>query len=402
MRFKLPDKKPIETKEAFKEFSEKFQKENKMPFAYAIGVCYKDSNGNTISNKWHTMNIQENMGTVAAILHHFELDMEKTPLCYLEIENPESDIPTIVNGYMSPFSSEPAIKHPNLTALKYHGRICFIAYADESILKEQEIQSIPDAHFRLVAISRLKYKPNTLCLDKLFSILPTLVYLDNDQHVDSFTLGSASQTKSVMTVEEWNQSWPYLHKLSGTVVIDKIPLLSWGAPIPEGVRIPNQHSARLGAYLSPGTTIMHYGYVNHNAGTLGAAMIEGRVSAGTVIGENTDMGACAGFLGTLSGGNTVRVYAGKNCLIGALAECGIPLGDNCVIAAGVVFTANTPFHEVDKNGHREAIPKKASEFSNQPNLTFRRNSSDGCLEVIHKGNKAELNKDLHEVSPKGS
>lgn len=396
MRIKLPNEKALETKEEFKEFSDKFQKKNKMPFAYALGICFKDTKGNTIAHKWLTMNFGENMGTASAIMHHLELNLDQNPLCY--VENLHSDLSQLMNWYFPAFRGDKGV-HLNIEALTSFGNICFIAYADESILKEQEIQSIADAHFRLAAISRLHYKPNTLCLDKLFTILPTVVYLDNDNHhhdqSDMLNFGP----RSVMTVDEWNRAWIHRHYLPGTIVIDKIPLLVWGAPIPEGVRMPNSHSARLGAYLSPGTTIMHYGFVNFNAGTLGKAMVEGTIAAGVTIDDGTDIGKGGGFFGTLSGGNTLKVSAGKNCLIGALAECGIPLGDNCVVAAGVVFTDKTPVFD-----HTVGYERKAIELANVPNITFRRNSKTdpgqhtGAIEVIPKGNKARLNKELHKNS----
>ncbi len=254
-----------------------------------------------------------------------------------------------------------------------------IFYGDEEFLQKEPIQNIGDAHFRLALMSRLKCKPNTLCLDNLFETLPVLVWQGN----------------KVFTVEDWNRNeWAQPDSLD--IVVDKIPLLLFGAPIPAGVRMPNPKSARLGAYLSPGTTIMHYGFVNFNAGTLGKAMVEGTIASGVTIDEGTDIGKGGGFLGTLSGGNKIKISTGKNCLIGAQAECGIPLGDNCVVATGVCFTANTPF--MDVTGENVDMQRKAIEFAGKDNLTFRRNSLEGCLEVILQGNKSHLNESLHANS----
>lgn len=371
----------ITTKEQFAQFSKKFQETHAVPYAYALGSYYVDLQGNTIATKWLTVNVNTNKGTIAAIMDYLQITLEDSQVYYREIS--QNEISELFMNYFSPFNNDGEI-HQNLEVMKVTPKVCFIAYPHESILQDFPIQNIADAHFRLAAISRRIYQPNSICLDKLFTVLPNLVWTINDH---------------VMTVSEWNNTW-MLGQLENyqQVVVDKIPLLTWGAPIPEGVRIPNPYSARLGAYLSPGTTIMHYGFVNANAGTLGGAMIEGTIAYGVTVGDGAIIGKGGGFLGTLSGGNTVKISTGSNCLIGALAECGIPLGDNCVVAAGVVFTANTPVLKISK--HSGAFVYKAKDFANISNLTFRRNAITGSLEVIEKENTVELNKDLHKnVAP---
>lgn len=385
-----PRKTGFKSQEEFKEFSDKFQQEHVMPFAFGIGIIYKsyDEEAKLIAVKWATVNIKENFGTASALMEYFDITMDvPDEIIYREISS--DDAKDVIETYFYQFLKDKK-HHENISALKAiyqknsggtSATACIMFYKNEEVLLKQDIQNIPDAHFRLAAISRLHYKPNTLCLEKLFNTLPVLAW----NHADANT--------RPMTVKEWNNTW-YHREITDTV-IDKIPLLVWGAPIPEGVRIPNSHSARLGAYLSPGTTIMPYGFVNFNAGTLGKAMVEGTIAAGVTVDDGTDIGKGGGFLGTLSGGNTLKLFAGKNCLIGALAECGIPLGDNCIVAAGVAFTANTPVFDTIAGWERKAI-----ELKEQPDLVFRRNSITGGLEVIPNKKVIALNEELHKNSSK--
>lgn len=377
-------KRIIHTVDDFKEFSDKFSNKNKMPFAFGLGINYKDSiKKETIATKWLTVNVSQNFGTAAAIMEFFDINLEKTSSFYQEVSKEE--ISALKATYFTPFVNDGKY-HENVEVLNElsinagdHINSCsLIFYGSEDILLKNDIESIPDAHFRLALMSRLKYKPNTLGLENLFSMLPTLAYTES----------------GVYTVDEWNmRNWIKIKNTSSMVIIDKIPLLVWGAPIPEEVRMPNPFSARLGAYLTSGTTVMHYAFVNCNAGTLGPAMVEGTIAFGVVIGPRTNIGKGGGFLGTLSGGNKLVLYCGSDCLIGALAECGIPLGNNCVVAAGVVFTGNVPFVEIIDGIDQK--PQKAIYFRDKDHLTFRRDSITGRMEVIHVGNKAELNPALH-------
>ena len=160
--------------------------------------------------------------------------------------------------------------------------------------------------------------------------------------------------------------------------------------IPDGVRIADGDRVRLGAYLSPGTTVMHEGFVNFNAGTLGKSMVEGRISAGVVVGDGSDIGGGASIMGTLSGGGKEVISIGERTLLGANSGIGISLGDDCVVEAGVYITA----------GSKISLPDggivKAKELSGANNLLFRRNSQSGALEAVAKTGKwAGLNASLH-------
>jgi 2,3,4,5-tetrahydropyridine-2-carboxylate N-succinyltransferase len=171
--------------------------------------------------------------------------------------------------------------------------------------------------------------------------------------------------------------------------LDKFPrMLDYVAPA--GVRIADANRVRLGAYLAEGTTVMHAGAVNFNAGTIGTAMVEGRLTQGVLMGEGSDLGGGASVMGTLSGGGTHVVSIGERCLIGANGGTGISLGDDCVIEAGLYITSGT----------RVTLPDgavvKAKEVGGQPNLLFIRNSTTGVVEVRHrKGGRVTLNTALH-------
>ncbi len=174
--------------------------------------------------------------------------------------------------------------------------------------------------------------------------------------------------------------------------VDKFPRMV-DYVIPAGMRIADADRVRLGAHLGAGTTVMHEGFVNYNAGTLGASMVEGRISAGVVVGDGSDVGGGASIMGTLSGGGTAVISIGERCLLGANSGIGISLGDDCIVEAGTYVTA----------GVKLALPDgrvvKARELSGQDNLLFRRNGLTGALEVVDRGGSGRswtgLNTELH-------
>jgi 2,3,4,5-tetrahydropyridine-2-carboxylate N-succinyltransferase len=171
--------------------------------------------------------------------------------------------------------------------------------------------------------------------------------------------------------------------------VDKFPAML-DYVVPSGVRVADARRVRLGAHLAEGTTVMHEGFVNFNAGTLGAAMIEGRLSQGVVVGEGSDVGGGASTMGTLSGGGTERVALGQRCLLGANAGLGIALGDDCTVEAGLYVTAGTVVTLPD------GATAKARQLSGQSGLLFRRNSQSGAVEVLaSKGQWRGLNAALH-------
>ena len=176
--------------------------------------------------------------------------------------------------------------------------------------------------------------------------------------------------------------------------LDKFPCLT-DYVIPKKVRIADASRVRLGAYLSEGTTVMHEGFINFNAGTLGKAMIEGRISAGVVIGDNSDLGGGSSTMGTLSGGNNTKISIGKNCLLGANSGIGISLGDDCTVEAGLYITSGTKVNIIDKDNNKENIVK-AIELSGKSNLLYMRDSLSGKVVAKINKSKSQLNKILHE------
>jgi 2,3,4,5-tetrahydropyridine-2-carboxylate N-succinyltransferase len=163
--------------------------------------------------------------------------------------------------------------------------------------------------------------------------------------------------------------------------------------LPSGVRIADADRVRLGAYLAEGTTVMHEGFVNFNAGTLGISMVEGRVSSGVVVGDGSDIGGGASIMGTLSGGGKVTIAIGRRSLVGANAGLGISLGDDCVVEAGLYLTAGTKVTLLDEEGPRVVA---ARDLSGLDGLLFRRNSLTGAVEALRRpGIGIALNPDLH-------
>ena len=243
------------------------------------------------------------------------------------------------------------------------------------------IEKVSDAYFKLHLISNKFVLPNTINLDGLFECLPNVAWTN-------------SGPISIEEIEEkLNKS-----KLEGNNFfirsLDKFPSLT-DYVIPKKVRIADASRVRLGAYLSEGTTVMHEGFVNFNAGTLGKAMIEGRISAGVVIGDNSDLGGGSSTMGTLSGGNNTKISIGKNCLLGANSGIGISLGDDCTVEAGLYITSGTKVNIVDKGYNKEKIVK-AIELSGKSNLLYMRDSLSGKVVAKINKSKSQLNKILHE------
>jgi 2,3,4,5-tetrahydropyridine-2,6-dicarboxylate N-succinyltransferase len=233
-----------------------------------------------------------------------------------------------------------------------------------------------DVYLRLHLLSHRLVPPHGANLDDVFGLLSNVVWTN---------LGPCP-------VEEFEQIRLALRAAGESVQVfglDKFPRMT-DYVIPSGVRIADADRVRLGAHLAPGTTVMHEGYVNFNAGTLGSSMVEGRISQGVVVGEGSDVGGGASIMGTLSGGGKEVIRVGERCLIGANGGIGISLGDDCVVEAGLYVTAGT----------RVTLPDgsvvKGGELSGRDNLLFRRNSTSGAVEALPRaGGTVELNVALH-------
>jgi 2,3,4,5-tetrahydropyridine-2-carboxylate N-succinyltransferase len=232
-----------------------------------------------------------------------------------------------------------------------------------------------DAYLRLHLLSTRLVQPHGLSLDGLFGVLANVVWTNfGPCRVEGFPATRLRlRSRGAVTVYS----------------VDKFPRMV-DYVVPTGVRIGDADRVRLGAHLATGTTVMHEGFVNFNAGTLGASMVEGRISAGVVVGDGSDVGGGASIMGTLSGGGKEIISLGTGCLVGANAGVGISLGDDCVVEAGLYVTAGT---KVTLPG---GTLVKARELSGRDNLLFRRNSATGAVEVVERtGAGVELNAALH-------
>ncbi|MGE2730248.1 2,3,4,5-tetrahydropyridine-2,6-dicarboxylate N-succinyltransferase [Mycolicibacterium vaccae] len=232
-----------------------------------------------------------------------------------------------------------------------------------------------DGYLRLHLLSHRLVVPHGLNADGLFGVLTNVVW----------TNFGPCQVEGFETVRA------RLRRRGQVAVygVDKFPRMV-DYVLPSGVRIADADRVRLGAHLAPGTTVMHEGFVNFNAGTLGSSMVEGRISAGVVVGDGSDIGGGASIMGTLSGGGTEVISIGKRCLLGANAGLGISLGDDCVVEAGLYVTAGTKVQTIDGQ------TAKARDLSGADNLLFRRNSLSGAVEVVKRdGTGITLNEALH-------
>jgi len=236
--------------------------------------------------------------------------------------------------------------------------------------------SVSDAYLRLHLLSHRVIKPHEANVEGIFGVLNNVVWT---------SVGPCPVENFEITRANLKQKYGAITVLS----VDKFPRMV-DYVIPSGVRIADADRVRLGAHLASGTTVMHEGFVNFNAGTLGTSMVEGRISAGVVVGDGTDVGGGASIMGTLSGGGKEIISIGEKCLLGANSGLGISLGNNCVIESGTYVTAAAKIRLPDG----EIV--KASSLSGASNLLFRRNSLDGCLEVIMRtGSWGGLNPVLH-------
>lgn len=247
------------------------------------------------------------------------------------------------------------------------------------VRREIEVDAAPadasDVYLRLHALSSRLVAPHGINLDGIFGLLANVVWT----------------SAGPCAVDGFESTRLRLRARGPLAVygIDKFPRMT-DYVAPSGVRIADADRVRLGAHLAPGTTVMHEGFVNFNAGTLGTSMVEGRISAGVVVGDGSDVGGGASIMGTLSGGGKQVISIGERCLLGANSGLGIPLGNDCVVEAGLYITAGTKVVSEDTT-------RKALDFAGANNVLFRRNSVTGAVEAVAwKGQGIELNADLHE------
>jgi 2,3,4,5-tetrahydropyridine-2-carboxylate N-succinyltransferase len=277
--------------------------------------------------------------------------------------------------------------HPNLRALE---QLTEAALEDDEWTLErpvvtfiESLDAAPvdayDVYLRLHLLSHRRVQPHGLNLDNVFGLLSNVVWTSQGP----FDPETFEQARAA-------------YRMAGSLVhvraVDKFPRMT-DYVVPAGVRIGDADRVRLGAHLAEGTTVMHEGFVNFNAGTLGPSMIEGRISAGVVVGSGTDVGGSASIMGTLSGGGGEVIRIGEKCLLGANSGVGISLGDGCTVEAGLYVTAGT------KVGLEDGTVVKARELSGQGGLLFWRNSQTGAVEARRRSATVALNEALHRNAP---
>ena len=284
--------------------------------------------------------------------------------------------------YPSPALGEPPANHAAPASLTAHAdplRAVRVTVVFTQVDLDAPPADASDAYLRLHLLSHRLVQPRTINLDGLFGVLANVVWtsagpcaVEGFEEVRS-RLRAAGQHVTVHGVDKFPRMVDYV--------------------VPSGVRIADADRVRLGAHLAAGTTVMHEGFVNFNAGTLGTSMIEGRVSAGVVVGDGSDVGGGASIMGTLSGGGKQVITIGERSLLGANSGLGIPLGDDCVVEAGLYVTAGAKVRLVAEGA--ESVVK-ARDLAGRNGLLFRRNSLTGGLEAVQReGVGVELNAALH-------
>ena len=319
-----------------------------------LGVSTQNSSGNSLDVRYHLI-----------------LNKNEEFLNTLDIEHPGYDA---IDGLLNQTQNSEELKEILQPTLPLGERQKLVIHKIED---DKAVSNICDAYLKLYLLSLTVSEPNSLNLDGIFNALPNVAWT-NHGPVDPKEIDKFRFEQGEVAVKS----------------VDKFPCMT-DYIIPSGVRIADSSRVRLGAHLSEGTTIMHEGFVNFNAGTLGAAMIEGRISAGVVIGKNSDLGGGCSTMGTLSGGNEVKISVGEDCLLGANSGLGIPLGDRCIVEAGLYLTAGSRVEIIDSNGESvETV--KASSLSGKDDLLFIRNSLQGTIQCKPNKKSVVLNESLHK------
>ncbi|BCR25708.1 2,3,4,5-tetrahydropyridine-2,6-dicarboxylate N-succinyltransferase [Aquipseudomonas alcaligenes] len=248
------------------------------------------------------------------------------------------------------------------------------------LAEDAALTSTPEAYLKLHLLSHRLAKPHGLNLAGIFPLLPNVAWTSQG----AVDLGELAERQLEARLKG---------ELLEVFSVDKFPKMT-DYVVPAGVRIADSARVRLGAYIGEGTTVMHEGFVNFNAGTAGPGMIEGRVSAGVFVGKGSDLGGGCSTMGTLSGGGNIVISVGEGCLIGANAGIGIPLGDRNTVESGLYITAGTKVALLDEANNLVKV-LKARDLAGQPDLLFRRNSQTGAVECKTNKTAIQLNEALH-------
>ena len=332
------------------------------PQAFGLGIATRTAGGRTLDTYYPFPNLDENVGFSAVMSDLLGVEPSGTHDLSAEVLDTAIDLtaPVLAAGGSHPnaelLRTMRDVVGPSTTGTVRVPVMTFIGAISEPPVDTS------DVYLRLHLLSHRRVRPHGLSLEGQFGLLPNVVWTNfGPVDPDGFEavrvrLRAAGETLTVYSLDKFPRMVDYV--------------------IPSGVRVADADRVRLGAHLGEGTTVMHEGFVNFNAGTLGNAMVEGRISAGVVVGEDSDVGGGASIMGTLSGGGSEVISVGSRCLIGANAGIGISLGDRCTVEAGLYVTAGTRVSLAD------GTVVKASELSGRDGLLFRRNSQTGTVEVL--------------------
>ena len=357
-------------------------KNYRQPFAFGIGLATKSDSGEILDVFFPSPQSQTEPFICALLASNIGWD-GKTATYEMELNNLEEiaeilreveknqDFPETSADLVSAIAR--AISNPNAPGGKKIAVVSFIADRNDA-----PVDAI-DTYLRLHLLSTRLVKPHGIDLTGIFGKLTNCVWTN----LGPFKAEDFEMKRIQLLADGMNI---FIHG------VDKFPRMT-DYVVPTGVRIADANRVRLGAHLADGTTVMHEGFCNFNAGTLGSSMVEGRISAGVLVGNGSDIGGGASIMGTLSGGGSEVISVGENCLIGAEAGIGISLGNNCVVEAGLYVTAGTLVETPDG----QTI--KAKLLSGIDNLLFRRNSVSGAVETLMRGENSSwqgLNEELHD------
>ncbi|TCK05720.1 2,3,4,5-tetrahydropyridine-2,6-dicarboxylate N-succinyltransferase [Marinobacterium mangrovicola] len=338
-------------------------------FAFGLGVGTKSSTGEWLEVYYNAPLLNASAELIDAVSGVVAYEGGNAA-----IELKDADLKKLEAAFLSVDAKDQALVTEVLEGSKQPLVLCILA-------SDEGPSSTAEVYLKLALLSNRLVKPHGLNLTGMFGLLPNVAWTNEGavalEDLPRRQLEARAQGR-VLDVQS----------------VDKFPKMANYA-VPAGIRVGDTSRIRLGAHVGEGTTVMHEGFINFNAGTLGVSMVEGRISAGVVVGNGSDVGGGASTMGTLSGGNNVVISVGENCLLGANSGLGIPLGDRCTVEAGLYVTGGSKVTVLDdQNNDVEVV--KAADLAGKPDLLFRRNSQNGRIEVKTNKSAIELNEELHK------
>lgn len=338
-------------------------------FAFGLGVGTKSSAGDLLEVYYNAPLLNADDAIVAAVAEKVGYEGGNAA-----IEIKESQLKDLEAAFLSVGAEEQA---EIVEILEGTSQALFVTILET----DAEPSSTAEVYLKLALLSHRLVQPHGTNLAGMFGLLPNVAWTSEG----AISMDDLSKRQLAARAQG-----RMLHVYS----VDKFPQMT-NYVVPAGIRVGDASRIRLGAHVGEGTTVMHEGFINFNAGTMGVSMVEGRISAGVVVGNGSDIGGGASTMGTLSGGNNVVISVGENCLLGANAGLGLPLGDRCTLEAGLYVTGGSKVTVLDDQNNEVSVVK-AAELAGKPDLLFRRNSQNGRIEVKTNKSAIELNEELHK------